>query len=66
MNKIDPFFKVKRAFENKLINEEVFNLILKKKSLIDERMDRISKLTDIKYPKYFVEPSLLIATSQLE
>lgn len=66
MNELDPFFKVKRAFENKLINEEVFNLILKKKSLIDERMDRISKLTDIKYPKYFVEPSLLIATSQLE
>lgn len=66
MRKIDPLFKVKLAYEKKIIDDNIFNLILKRKSLIEEGIFRIQRLTEIEYPQYFIEPSLLIATSSLE
>ncbi len=66
MKKIDPLFKVKQAYQNKIIDEQIFNLILKRKLLIDDGISKIQQITDIEYPQYFIEPSLLIATSPLE
>ena len=66
MKKIDPLFKVKIAYKKKIIDDNIFNLILKRKSLIEEVIDRIQRLTEIEYPHYFIEPRLLIATSPLE
>jgi hypothetical protein len=66
MKKIDPLFKVKQAYQNKIINEHIFNLILKRKPLIEDGISKVQQLTDIEYPQYFIEPSLLIATSPLE
>lgn len=66
MKKIDPLFKVKLAYENKIIGEKTFNLILKRKTIIDNEINKIHRLTNIEYPQYFIEPSLLIATSPLE
>jgi hypothetical protein len=66
MKKIDPLFKVKQAHQNKIIDEHIFKLILKRKSLIDDGISKVQHLTDIEYPQYFIEPSLLIATSPLE
>lgn len=66
MTEIDPLFKVKLAYKDKQISEKAFNSILKRKYLIDNWIEKIYKLTDIKYPQYFIEPSLLIATSPLE
>ena len=66
MKKIDPLFKVKIAYNKKIIDDNIFNLILKRKALIEEGICRIQRLTEIEYPQYFIEPSLLIATSPLE
>jgi hypothetical protein len=66
MKKIDPLFKVKIAYEKKIIDDKIFNLIIKRKALIEEGIYRIQRLTEIEYPQYFIEPSLLIATSPLE
>lgn len=66
MKKIDPLFKVKIAFDNKIIQDKTFNLILKRNTLVEDGIKRIQKLTHIEFPEYFIEPSLLIATSPLE
>ncbi len=66
MKKIDPLFKVKLALEGKLIDDHIFNLISKKKTIVEDGINRIKKLTEIEFPQYFIEPSLLIATSPLE
>jgi hypothetical protein len=66
LKKIDPLFKVNLAYENKLIGEKIYNLILKRKTIIDDGIDKIYRITNIEYPQYFIEPSLLIATSPLE
>jgi hypothetical protein len=66
MKKIDPLFRVKLAYGKKIIDDNIFNLILKRKSLIEEGILRVQRLTEIEYPQYFIDPSLLIATSSLE
>ncbi len=66
MKKIDPLFKVKLALEDKLIDDHIFNLISKRKTIVEDGINRIKKLTEIEFPQYFIEPSLLIATSPLE
>jgi len=66
LKKIDPLFKVNLAYENKLIGEKIYNLILKRKTIIDDGINKIYRITNIEYPQYFIEPSLLIATSPLE
>ena len=66
MREFDPLFKVKLAYDNNIINKQVYNLLSKRKTLVDEKIEKISKLTEIKYPHYFIEPNLLIATSSLE
>jgi hypothetical protein len=66
MKKIDPLFKVKLALEGKLIDDHIFNLISKRKTIVEDGINRIKKLTEIEFPQYFIEPSLLIATSPLE
>lgn len=66
MKKIDPLFKVKLAHENKIINDDIFNLIIKRKTQIEDGIYRIRKITEIEYPQYFIEPSLLIATSPFD
>ena len=66
MKKIDPLFKVKIAYENKKIDTNMFKLILQRKTLVEDGICRIHRLTEIEYPQYFIEPSLLIATSPLE
>jgi hypothetical protein len=66
MNNIDPLFKVKLAFEGKYIDDHIFNMILKRKKIVEDGINRIKNLTGIEFPQYFIEPSLLIATSSLE
>src|SRR5919107_1010660 len=66
MKKIDPLFKVKLALEGKLINDQIFNLISKRKTIVEDGIIRIKRLTELEFPQYFIEPSLLIATSPLE
>jgi hypothetical protein len=65
MSIIDPLFKVKLALDDKLIDDSVFDLILKRKTIVEEGITRIKKLTEIEFPQYFIEPSLLLATSSV-
>jgi len=66
MKKIDPLFKVKMAFDNKIIQDKTFNLIIKRNTIVQDGIKKIQKLTNIEFPDYFIEPSLMIATSALE
>jgi hypothetical protein len=66
MKKIEPMFKVKQAYDSKLIDDHIYNSIIKRKHIIEEGINKIQKLTEIEYPQYFIDPNLLIANSPLE
>jgi hypothetical protein len=66
MKRIDPLFKAKLALQRKLIDDSTFDLILRRKTIVENGITRIKNLTEIEFPQYFIEPSLLLATSPIE
>ena len=66
MNDFDPLALVKKYLLEKKFEERTFQLITNKMSAVEKGIDGIEKLTSIDYPVFFIEPSLLIATSDIE
>jgi len=66
MNDFDPLALVKKYLLERRLEERTFQLITNKLSAVEKGIDRIEKLTSIDYPVFFIEPSLLIATSDIE
>jgi hypothetical protein len=66
MNDLDPLALVKKSFDEKKVDESTYNLIIERMSIIGQGVKRIKRITSIDYPDYFVEPNLLVATSELE
>lgn len=60
---MDPLFKVKNAFENKLIPEKVFLLIKKRFPLVVSGINRIEKASGINYPIAYAEPSVIVSNT---
>ena len=58
---MDPLFKVKKAFEDKLIPEKTFSLIKERFSLVVEGINRIEKASGINYPIAYAEPSVIVS-----
>jgi len=66
MNDFDPLTLVKKYFNEKKVDERTYNLIIDRMSVIEEGVERIKRITSIDYPYYFVEPNVLVATSDIE
>jgi len=61
---MDPLFKIKEAYENKIIPEEVFELIKKRFNLIISGIDRIEKASNVNFPIAYIDPSIVISRSK--
>ena len=66
MNDIDPLALVKQYLVDKKIDERTYELIIDKMSVVEDGIKRIERKTSIDYPNYFIEPNLLVATSDIE
>lgn len=61
---MDPLFKVREAYENNIIPEEVFELIKKRFDLIVSGINRIEKASKVNFPIAYVDPSIVISKSK--
>ena len=60
---MDPLVRLKDAFNRGEIPENVFNLIVKRFPITVAGINRIEKASGIKFPIAYVEPSLVLSSS---
>ncbi len=63
---MDPLRKVEDAKFAKLIPQSVYKKIVTRFKFVKEGVKRIEKASGIKYPEYYVEPTMILSTSPLE
>ena len=63
---MDPLRKVEDARLAKLIPQGVYRKIVTRFKFVKEGVARIEKTSGIKYPEYYIEPSMILSTSPLE
>jgi len=61
---MDPLFKVKEAYENNTISEDIFELIKKRFELVISGINRIEKASNTNFPIAYVDPSIVISKSR--
>ena len=66
MNDFDPLALVKKYLLEKKVEERTYNLIIDRMNLVEGGINRIERITSIDYPYYFIEPNLMVATSDIE
>jgi len=66
MNDFDPLALVKKYLLEKKVEERTYNLIIDRMNLVEGGINRIERVTSIDYPYYFIEPNLMVATSDIE
>ena len=66
MNAFDPLVLIKKYLNEKRLDDRTYDLIIGRMNVIEEGIERIKRITSIDYPFYFVEPNLLVATSEIE
>ena len=66
MNDFDPLALVKKYLLERKVEERTYKLIIDKMSVVEEGISRIERITSIDYPNYFIDPNLLVATSDIE
>lgn len=62
----DPLQKVHEAANAGKINPKTYKLITERFSLVTEGIQRVEEASGMKYPYYYVEPSLVVSTSEVE
>ena len=60
---MDPLIKVKEAHLKGILPNDVFDLVMKRFTLVLSGIDRIESASGINYPIAYVEPSLVISSS---
>ena len=66
MSGFDPLYKVHPALGSHAISQKVYDLIIKRFPLVREGIARVEAASGLKYPYYYVEPSLIVSTSAAE
>jgi hypothetical protein len=59
---LDPLVRLKDAHSNGIIPDDIFDLTVKRFSIITDGINRIEKASGIQYPIAYVEPSLVITS----
>ncbi|MEM3094005.1 MAG: hypothetical protein QXX64_00050 [Nitrososphaera sp.] len=62
----DPLYKVHDAYKAGQILQRVYDLVIKRFPLVTEGIKRVEEASGLKYPYYYVEPSLVVSTSAVE
>ena len=62
----DPLHKVHDAAKAGLLPHKVYQTIVDRFHLVTEGVARVEKASGIRYPYYYVEPSLVVSTSEAE
>ncbi|MGH9991476.1 MAG: hypothetical protein ACREAZ_02385, partial [Nitrososphaera sp.] len=63
MSSFDPLYKVHSSNMAGEIPQRVYNLIVKRFPLVIEGIKRVEDASGLKYPYYYVEPSMVVSTS---
>ena len=58
---MDPLIRLKDAHSKGIIPDDIFDLTVKRFSIIADGINRIEKASGIQYPIAYVEPSLVIS-----
>jgi hypothetical protein len=66
MSGFDPLYKVHPALGTRAISQRVYDLIIKRFPLVTEGIARIEAASGLRYPYFYVEPSLVVSTSAAE
>jgi hypothetical protein len=62
----DPLYKVHNAAHAGQIPEKTYKLIVERFQLVKEGIKRVEDASGLKYPYFYVEPSMVISTSAAE
>ena len=60
---MDPLMKVKEAFQNNLLPEKEYALIVKRFPIILSGINRLEKASGVNFPVAYVEPSVILTSS---
>ena len=63
---VDPLHKVKSANFDHKISNHLYNLIIKRFSIVKEGIKHIERITNIKFPFFYIEPNLIVSYSSLD
>jgi hypothetical protein len=66
MSGFDPLYKVHSAFGNKSLSQKTYELIIGRFPLVTDGIARVEAASGLKYPYFYVEPSLVVSTSAAE
>ncbi|HXG06882.1 MAG TPA: hypothetical protein VNI77_06115 [Nitrososphaera sp.] len=66
MSSFDPLYKVHDAFRSGQLQQKIYELVIERFPLVLEGIKRVEAASGLKYPYYYVEPSLVISTSAVE
>ncbi|HZC88798.1 MAG TPA: hypothetical protein VE199_04195, partial [Nitrososphaera sp.] len=66
MSGFDPLYKVHHALKAGQLPQEIYELVVKRFPLLTEGIKRVEEASGLKYPYYYVEPSLVVSTSAVE
>jgi hypothetical protein len=66
MGSFDPLFKVHNYFKADQLPRKIYDLIIERFHLVTEGIKRVEAASQLNYPYYYVEPSLVISTSAIE
>ena len=62
----DPLYKVHGAARAGQIPDKTYRLVIERLDLVKEGIERVQKASGLKYPYYYVEPSMVVSTSAVE
>lgn len=62
----DPLYKVHDAARAGQIPDKAYKLVVERLDLVKEGIERVEKASGLKYPYYYVEPSMVVSTSAVE
>ena len=66
MSGFDPLYKVHNALKAGQLPREIYEIVIKRFPLVKEGIERVEKASGLRYPFYYVEPSLVVSTSAVE
>jgi hypothetical protein len=62
----NPLLKVQNALNSGQFPKKIYDLILNRYNIVTKGIKRIENAAGLKYPYYYVEPNVVISTSQVE
>ena len=60
---MNPLLKVREAFQNGILPEKEYSLIVKRFQIVVSGISRIEKASGVNFPIAYVEPSVIVSSS---